>query len=117
MKIKVMHIKDIGNIEKERVVLVSDGDDNSWSYGLGKADAVGDGFYPVISKMFLLPEVIVTKGDMLSVYTREGDYRSYVFNGKAMVHEIFMGMDSTFWKSGDSAVLFNIAGWFSKKVN
>lgn len=116
MKIKVTHIKEAGNIKKERVVLVSNEDDNSWNYGLGKASAIGDGFHPFINNMFLLPEILVAKGDMISIYTKKGNYRKYLFNGKVLVHEIFMGLESTLWKEGDSAVLFNISGWSSKKI-
>lgn len=116
MKLKVIHIKEAGDIEKERVVLASDEDENSWNYGLGKATAIGDGFHPFINNMFLLPEIIVTKGDMISIYTKKGNYRKYLFNGKVMVHEVFIGLESPLWKEGDSAVLFNISGWSSKKL-
>lgn len=117
MNIKIIKLRGVGDLNKERVVLVAKEKANSWDYAVGKAKKIGADFDPFMSFILFMPDILLKKGDMISLHTSKGEYNSYLLNGKAKVHNIYMGFDAPIWGKEDRVVIVELSNWSSESVS
>lgn len=113
MKLRIYQIKNPGNINKERLILVAKEKVDTWDYAIGKTEGDNDTFYPIFSLYFMLPRIHLEKGDMLSIYTKEGSPDKFSPNDKITVNRIYMGYGEPIWTPESKIVITEIYNYIS----
>lgn len=118
MTIEIQHVKDAGNLNKERIVLKVTASDDIGRYILFDTTYYDNGTVSnEIRHSLWFPNKEVNSGDLVIAYTKNGkDSQTENSNG-TVSHFFYMGIGSTIWnKSGDGAVLIEAKTWQVKKV-
>ena len=118
MTIEIRHVKDAGNLNKERIVLKVTASDDIGRYILFDTTYYDNGTISnEIRHSLWFPNKEVNSGDLVIAYTKSGtDSQTENSNG-TVSHFFYMGLGSTIWnQSGDGAVLIEAKTWQVKKV-
>lgn len=118
MRVNILHVKNGGDINKERIVLKALTRVDIGSFVL--ADTTYNKDETVSNKLrhtFWFPDKIIEKDDFIVLYTTSGLDRQHNNKVNTTTHCFFWGLDQTIWnKSGDGAVLFELRGWTFKNM-
>ena len=118
MKLEIKYVKDPGNIENERVVLVVVQPTDIGRYIIADSTYLSNGNVSnLLRHVFWLPDQLVTVGDFIVVYTKDGNNSSKINKEGTRSFFFYWGLDKTIWnKDGDTAVIFEINDWNMKKL-
>lgn len=118
MKILINYVKDAGDLSNERVVLKVLDNINIGNYLIAETTYVAEGeVSEELRYVFWLPDKQVSKGDLVVVYTKEGNNKARKNKSGNKTHFFYWGLDRTVWKKEDDAVtLFLIENWTMKRV-
>jgi hypothetical protein len=114
MKIKVLSIKDAGNIAKERVVIraMDNVDLGKYAVACTEYDKDNKSFSPEFVGMVWFPDIIVAKNHFIVIYTKSGTHSSSVKENGVQTHFFYFDIDSSIWESEKNGVaLLNITDW------
>jgi hypothetical protein len=120
MTLRIRAVRDKGNLEKERIVLVSDSSENIGQYILLNTRHEGDDTVSANMRQTLwLPDYKVNAGDLVVIYTKisKEEIKEKINDDKTKTIFIYWGLSTAIWDQGnDSAVLVQIADWNWTKV-
>lgn len=118
MKINIKYIKNSGDIKKERIVLKVISDDDAGNYMLSDTTYLKDGSVSNrLRHVYWIPDQVVEAGDLIVIYTKEGDYSKKINKNGSTTYFFYWGLDRNVWnKDGDGAVIFNIKDWAATPV-
>jgi len=118
MNIVIRRVADGGVIDKERVVLHAESDDDIGRYILFESTYVTEGTISSnMRNMLWLPGILVNAGDLVVVYTKNGNNKSRTNSDGSKTHFIYWGLDNPVWNRDDAcAVVLEISDWDMKKA-
>ena len=121
MKVEIQSIKNQGDFDKEYVTLKVVEDCDLKYYMI--ADSTYTSENSISNKLrhsYWFAPKKAKKGDFVWLYTRakkSGDKVSWATESKTTTHVYYWGLKTAVWNDeGDCAVLFEIKGWNTKKV-
>lgn len=118
MNLVIRRVADVGNLSKERLVLYAESDVDVGSFILCRSTALGEG--EVSSKLrntFWLPDLAVSAGDLVIVYTKSGKNSTRTNSDGSRSHFLYRGLTSPLWDEDMAcAVLFEMDDWALKRV-
>ncbi|MFA6524422.1 MAG: hypothetical protein WC264_01920 [Candidatus Paceibacterota bacterium] len=118
MKLKITRIIDVGNKEKERIVLKALDDVNVGSYVIFKSKKIGETMVSnIIPYTFWFKDQQVKKNDLVVVYTKTGIPKS-ILNATGNTSHFFYWNQNNFIlnNDNDAIVLLNVNEWNLKFV-
>jgi len=112
-KLKIINIKDRGNLKSEYVILKVLEDTNLQHYGIVDATYTPDGHLSNLHQHFFkFYHYVVAKGDYIHLYTKDGNDEIFNNRAKTTTHCFYWDLDVSVWNNeGDVAVLLGIEGW------
>lgn len=118
MKLKILYVKESGNLQKERVVLKVLSKTDIGNYVLSDTTYHDDeSVSNKLRHIFWFPDKIVNAGDYIALYTKSGTDREFENKSNTITHRFHWGIEKSIWnKDGDGAVVFQISEWIAKKV-
>lgn len=120
MTVSIRAVREKGVLEKERIVLTVDSNEDIGQYILLNTKSVGDNEVSARARQFLwLPDYRVSAGDLVVVYTKKSSQRIKEKKNEDNTKTIFIywGLAEPIWSHGDDcAVLMKIDEWNWKKV-
>ncbi|HGG8853247.1 TPA: hypothetical protein ACJJ1B_004351 [Enterobacter roggenkampii] len=118
MTIEIKYAKDVGNIEKERLVLKATSDDEIGNYVLFDTTYLEDGRVSNEMRHSLwFPDREVKENDLIVVYTKAGKDSKLENKNGTSSHFFYMGLGNSIWnKNGDCAVIMKISSWDNKLI-
>lgn len=119
MKIKIKYVKNAGDIKNERLVLEAIENVEIGRYIIADTTYLKEGSVSnLLRHVYWLPDQVVSAGDIIVVYTKEGynsSKRNKLGNNS---YFYYWGLERTIWnKNGDSAIILEINDWNAKKVS
>jgi len=118
MKVKIMYVKDNGDLAKERIILKALERVDIGRYLLCDSTYNDDG--TVSNKLrhtFWFPDKVIEEGDFVALYTKFGADSQHDNKAETTTHYFYWGLDRPIWnKSGDGAVLFELGTWSIKNM-
>lgn len=118
MKLRILYVKESGNLQQERVVLKVLSNTDIGNYVV--CDTTyhdDDSVSNKLRHIFWFPDKVVNKGDYIALYTKPGADREFENKSKTITHSFHWGIEKSIWnKDGDGAVVFLISEWIAKKV-
>lgn len=114
MDLKIIYINGKGDFDTEFVVLEAINDCNLKFSALADTSFLNEEYISNhLRNFFWLPDIEISAGDIVAVFTRPGNFTQKIENGR-MVHRIYWGLNRAVWNNtGDAAILFSIKGWRS----
>ena len=113
MKLKLLYVKDNGDLKNERVVLKAVSRVDIGGYLL--SDTTFNDKGGVSNKLrhvYWFPDRLIEPGDFVALYTRKGVDSQRSNKAGTITHWFFWDLDGTIWnKDKDAAVLFEIENW------
>ncbi len=118
MSIEIRHVRDAGELSKERVVLRVTADDDIGRYILFDTTYYDDGTVSnAIRHSLWFPDKSVKSGDLVVAYTKVGTNSEKKNENGSTSHFFYMGLGRTIWnESSDGVVLVEAKTWQVKKV-
>ena len=113
MKIKILGIKDGGDLENERIVLVALDDVDIGNYMTGYAKETGETTVATdILSPFWFPDTDIRKGDRVIVYTRKGQSGRKVSEDGSSLYFYYRNNDVALCVSDTiGGIVFEIKDW------
>ena len=118
MILEIKHVKDAGNIEKERIIMsvVKDGDVGRYAIfdtTFTKENHVSN----KVRFTYWFPDKQVKAGDLVVIYTKSGSSSVNKNSDGSTSHFFYWGLDRTVWNmGGDCAILAQVESWKAKAV-
>lgn len=113
MKLKLIRI-DERSTDNERLLIKALEDCNTEHYLVFDTTFDGQGISNLDRHMFLLPSLDVKKGDYIRLYTKSGDYSSFLNKSNTTTHNIYWNLENHVWNNeGDRAFLVHYDDWSS----
>lgn len=118
MKLSISFVKSHGILKDERIVLKVLEDVDVGDYMLADTTYIAEGeISNELRHTFWIPNKEVEKGDLVVIYTKSGNDSTKLNKLGAKTHFFYWGLGRTIWNQDeDSAALFLIGNWSSKKV-
>ncbi len=118
MKLVICYVRNHGVKNNERIILKALDNIDIGSYMLADTTYIsGSEVSNKLRHTFWLPDQVVNKDDLIVIYTKEG--KDTVKSNKSgnKTYFFYWGINQTVWnKNEDSAALFLVGDWSSKKV-
>ena len=118
MKVKLMYVKDHGDLDNERIVLKALAGLDIGRYLI--CDTTYNKDNTVSNKVrhtYWFPDKAIQEGDFVALYTKVGTDRQHSNQANTTTHCFYWGLDRTIWnKDGDGAVLFELGSWAIKNM-
>lgn len=113
MKFKIRAVKDHDNIDKERVVIEILEDGNVGELILATTTQQSeDRVSSQINNPYWIPDQDVTKGDLIVVYTKNGQINSRKNKDDSTSHFFYIGEKQPLYaESNNTVVVFDISNW------
>jgi hypothetical protein len=113
--IRVCH--DPGNLAKERVVLFAESSCDVGKFILAETAFIKDGEVSSnLRRTFWLPDLTVTAGDLVVIYSKVGKNSSRENSDKSTSHFLYLGKAESIWGKSDSGiVLMEVSDWMSRR--
>lgn len=95
---------------EERIILRATAYCNTWPYILFDTTYDNDGRVTNRNRhSFIFPNMDVSKGDFIIIYTGKGEYDRFRNKRGTMTHVLYWGLDTTVWNhQQDSALLVKV---------
>lgn len=119
MKFKIRGLKEPGNIEKERVVIEALEDGNIGNMLIALTEQQGkDEVSSKIENPYWVPDQEVSKGDLIIIYTKNGQKTSRKNNSGSSSYFFYIGNEQPFYKDKNKTVaVFDISSWnFAERI-
>lgn len=118
MNLKIRRFRDRGDLSGERIVLVSSEDMDVGKYLLLKSRTVNkDEVSTDLKDCFWLPDLSISAGDLVVIYSKAGQNRSKEYGDGSKSHFMYRGLKSAIWgDDADCAVLMEISSWSMKET-
>ena len=111
MKLKISHIADPGNLDKERIAIEVDGDVDVGRFLLLQAEYRDNNVFAWVSKTYWFPDKSVKEGDIVIVYTKEGVNNEITVEDNR-IHFFYWRLPEAIWAEEDRApVLVETLSW------
>lgn len=117
MKFKIDGLKEPGNLEKERVVIKILEDGNVGELMVATTTQQNeDRVSSKIKNPYWIPDQDVIKGDLVIIYTKDGQKSSRKNDGGSSSYFFYIGMDRPLYAEiNKTVVVFDISNWSSGK--
>lgn len=118
MKLQIKRAVDIGNPEKERIVLNVLEDCDCGNFMIFDTTFVDESQVSNrVRHSFWLPDKEVHMGDLVVIYTKKRSDSEKENSDGTKTHFFYMGLDKTIWNEhGDCATLVEISDWSFKQI-
>ncbi len=117
MKVKITAIRESGNLDKERVVMLVESACDIGEFVLLQTGFQDGSANTSVYKTFWFPDKSVRAGDFVVVYTKRGANSERPFK-EAMSHFFYLGQSEAIWNRRESsAVLMHAPVWQSVQAN
>jgi len=118
MKLKLRSIVEPGILAKERITLAAKEYADVGDFMLTRNLLNGEEVSLTILQAFWFPYVVVSAGDLVVLYTREGIQSSRVLENGKTAHFFFWGLDTPIWNEDSVApVLLEAPIWDTALVS
>jgi hypothetical protein len=113
MKLKISGIENVGDLEKERVVLRSTADQDVGGYVVFKTKKTGENrISPKVSDVHWFDDKLVKKDDWILLYTKTGTYSSTNNEKGNTSHFFYWNKTEPLWNENKSAaILLYVDEW------
>ena len=112
MSLKIRAIRNAGDLDKERIVLIADSEVDIGKYVLLAVDASGEELYSEIGAAFWLPDKEIRGGDLVVVYTKQGNNGVKRNKDNTRTYFYYWGLKDVNWIPGErAAVLGELRRW------
>lgn len=110
--LKFLRFREAGNLKLERVVFSAQETANVGNIILCRTRSSDGYVFPEIYDSLWLPDIEVSKGDYVSVYTKSGVTGSKVGPDGKTTHFFYWDRELAIWDADEvAAVLMNVASW------
>lgn len=92
MEIEILEILDKSDLAHERVVFKVNEDCNSWPFILFRNKGARNESLP-----YIFNNMDIEKGDIITLYTKSGDYRKDRLANGIKNHVLFWGLNNSIW--------------------
>jgi len=117
MNLKILSVKDQGDLENERVVLQALADCDIGKYIVFDTTYDGDMISNELRHSYWFPDKDVKKGDKVVLYTKKGKDKEKSFEQGFKSHFFYWGLERTVWnKDEDCALLIRVAEYRAKGI-
>jgi len=117
MNIRIIDVKNKGDIDRERVVLLVSANDDVGHYLILDTTYDGDNVSNKVQHPCWIPDAPVRKGDLVVIYTKSGVDKAIRNKDGSDTHFFYRGLDKSIWnKDGDCAILMDIREWAMKPI-
>ena len=100
MNLEILNILDKADIKHERIVLKANDDCNAWPYILFRNNGKRNE-----SKPFIFPNMEIGKGDMVTIYTKNGDSEKRKLGNGVTSHVLYWGENGSIWNADNCIAL------------
>lgn len=106
MNVSAKGVRDVGVLERERIVLKATRDDDIGTYILARGRTQEDGSLAMaIRPLYWFPDAPVSAGDLIVVYTKSGARKTKVNRDGSTSHFFYLGLGVAQWTGSDRAVV------------
>lgn len=118
MNLVIQSFADAEDFKKERLILKAQTNLDVGAYAVMHSVAASDGNPTSGSKLsFWFPDGEVKAGDLVVLYSKNGERSTKQLKSGATVHFFYWGLDKSIWdQSGTGAVLLRIDEWEWKRL-
>jgi len=120
MTLKIRAVREKGVLDKERIVLTADANEDIGQYVLFSTNSTGDnGVSSRVRRTLWLPDYQVEAGDLVVIYTKSSAQEVKEKQNEDGTKTIFIywGKTEPVWNLGDdAAVLVKMEDWDWKKI-
>jgi hypothetical protein len=117
MILEIRSFADAGNLEKERLVLRATADTDIGNYAIFRSKRASNGKPISGSKnAYWFPDIDVSEGDLVVLYTRAGTARRKTLTNGKTAHFYYWNQKTSFWgeDKNNIAVLIQTGDWVSR---
>jgi hypothetical protein len=113
MSLSFRGVRDAGNLQKERLVLVADGLTSVGASAIFRAKSGSDAaIYPEVSHAFWFPDLTAKDGDLIVIYTKEGKDSTKENSNGSTSHFFYWDISTPLWtEAGYVPILIKIETW------
>ncbi len=113
MSFRIQHIRNPGDLSKERLVLGVDSETNVGDFAIFRVKGDADGsVYTTVLDTFWFSDFIAKEGDRVIVYTKAGKASKKINDDRSTSYFFYWDMISPLWDDIDMVpVLVEIATW------
>jgi hypothetical protein len=112
MKLMLRRIRNVGELDRERIVFRARYNLDLGDYSIFRAKAKNDEVYAVVSHTFWFPDSAAKEGDLVIVYTKAGKQRRKDNEDGSSSHFFYWGLEAPLWNTSTFApVILEIASW------
>jgi hypothetical protein len=116
MKVKIKYIKEKGNQDKEKIVMIAMDDCNIGDYLLMDTTYDDNMISNKLRHTFWFPDKKIKKGDLVILYTKKGTDSEKINETGNKSHFFYWDLEKTIWnEEKDCAVLFQIDEYVVKE--
>lgn len=117
MNIEIVSVKDVGNNDKERIVLNVVKDTDLGDYIIATSSANPDNtISPLIKNVYWLPNQSVKAGDLVVVYRKKGKQGKIENKDGSTSYFCYWDLKETLSSKDDTTVVLFETTWTNKKV-
>ena len=118
MNPKIKYFQDIGDLSKERLVLVVEREDDIGNYLIFRTDSAGDdSVSSSVKATFWFPNKPVKAGDFIVLYTKSGKQSEKTASSGITSHFFYWGFPTAIWSEGEAAVILRTSEWSFSAVS
>jgi hypothetical protein len=113
MKLEISSFADVGQLQKERIVLKASSDIDVGDYAIFRS-WTRDGAKPTSGRKtaYWFPDGEVRAGDLVVLYTKKGQSSTKALDSGHTAHFFYWGLDSTLWdEGGHGACVLRVSEW------
>ena len=112
MKVKITSIADPGVLAKERIVMKVLSDTDIGVYAIFEANYRDGNITTGVKDVFWFPDKSVSAGDLVVLYTKQGNQNEKLLEGGNKSHFFYWGLGNPKWKTTSTApVLLEVSNW------
>ena len=117
MQVKIGHVADKGDLDRERLVLHAKRNADIGDFLLIRTGVEDGEVTTDVRDSFWFPDRPVKAGDLVVVYSKSGTHREKKIDGGRTAHFFYWGQKAPLWRDEDFApVLLHAPDWVSKAV-
>ncbi len=115
MKVQIQSVANRGTLEKERLVLKVLLDTDIGDYVLFRTGYSNGSVTTGIRNAFWFPDKVVSKGDLVVVYTKPGTNNERTRKNGSLSHFFYLNLDQPIWEDEKHAlVILYVSEWESQ---
>lgn len=112
MKLQLKSFADVGNLEKERLVIAVTADDELGQYAVFVSGLTADQNVTSGRKTaYWFPDQPLSAGDRVVLYTKEGTTSKKEMESGGTARFFYWGLKASLWTGERGAVLLRVAEW------